>query len=86
MELWIKGLWDDYSIVSLDSYLSIKILSLRNSFGLELFSKITMLGNWQVISGGIVLVLIYLLVVAKEETFFSVSGFHVGMFCFYRYN
>ena len=70
MELWIKGLWDDYSIVSLDSYLSIKILSLRNSFGLELFSKITMLGNWQVISGGIVLVLIYLLVVAKRRDLF----------------
>jgi len=70
MELWIKGIWGEYSIVPLDSCLSMKILSLRNPFGLEVFSKVTMLGNWQVISGGIVLVLIYLLVVAKRKDLF----------------
>lgn len=51
----------------LDNYVAVKILALRGNWGMELFGKITMLGNWQVVLFSTILVAIYIIFVEKRK-------------------
>jgi undecaprenyl-diphosphatase len=58
-------------VVSLDHYIAIKMMEIRDSWSMGLFSKITLLGNWQIILCGTILVALYLLIEKRKDLFFS---------------